>query len=202
MQLRQTLVQSFLHWVPFGVLTLMLCGGIYAVVQQNYRSNANDPQIQIATDARNALQGGASPHSLVPTTHIDLSQSLAPYLIIYDTNGQPVVSSATLHGQLPPPPPSGVFANAKTSDMDILTWEPAPGVRSAIVVLPYANGYILAGRSLTVVEDRENNLVVLVAALGILTLIASYLAVFFTRLAVRFLMDSPSRQETSSATDR
>ena len=88
---------------------------------------------------------------------IDISQSLAPYLVIYDTSHQIVASSATLHGE-PLAPPSGVFDNAQTSGMNVLTWQPEAGVRSAIVVKSYPGGFVLAGRSLQSVEERETSL--------------------------------------------
>jgi hypothetical protein len=185
--IRQTILISFIQWIPLALLIVMVSGLVYAVVQQNYRSNANDPQIQMATDARVALTQGASPQSLVPSNHIDIAQSLAPYLIIYDSNGKPAASSATLNGQTPTPP-SGVFADARTMDMDTLTWEPATGVRSAIVVVHYAGGYVLAGRSLNIIEERESNLELISGAFAIVALVVTYLSVFFTQLAMNFLI--------------
>src|SRR5258708_40035124 len=106
----------------------------------------------MAPDARTARDAGAPAETLLTPSKIDIAASLAPYLVIYDAAGQPVASSATLHGQ-PIMPPSGVFAAASGTQMNVVTWMPEPGVRSAIVVTRYANRYVLAGRTLRQDED-------------------------------------------------
>ena len=177
---RHLVVESILSWLPLAALTLVLSVTIYAAVQQVERSSANDPQIQMATDAANALNDGAAPSSLVSAAQIDIARSYAPYLVIYDANEQILASSATVGGQALVPP-SGVFSVARSSGMDLITWTPAPGVRSAIAVVPYANGYVVAGRSLKLIEDRESNLEVLVGAGGASALVVTFIAVLVTR---------------------
>lgn len=178
--LRHTLVASVLQWIPLAALTVLVSGTVYLAVQQDERSAANDPQIQMAVDARNALMNGATPQSLVPASQLDISQSLAPYLVIYDASGQVVAASATLHG-LSLVPPHGVFDSARALPMDIITWTAEPGVRSAIVMVHYPDGYVLAGRSLAQVEDREGNLELQIGAACVATLALTFLAVFVTR---------------------
>lgn len=183
---KQLVFASIIQWIPLAILTIAFAGTVYAATQSNYRGSANDPQIQMATDARNALVSGATPQSLVPATQIDIAQSLAPYLVIYDTTGHVVAASATLHGQ-PLAPPSGVFISAKTVPMDTLTWMPEQGVRSAIVVMHYADGYVLSGRSLQLVEQRESDLELVVGLACAATLVATFIGVFGARwLASRF----------------
>lgn len=174
-QFGRLLLASFIRWLPLATLAILVAVTIYATVQQSYRSNANDPQIQMATDARTALENGAAPRNLVPATQIDIARSYAPYLAIYDTNGKLLASSATLHGQ-PIIPPSGVFTSAKSMPWDAVTWMPENGVRSAIIVVPYAGGYVLAGRSLTLVEDRESSLELIVGGALLATLAATFVA--------------------------
>lgn len=178
--LKRSLVASVLHWIPLAVLTALICGTVYVAIQSDLRGGADDPQIQMATDARNALQSGASAQSLVPAARIDIAQSLSPYLVIYDASGQPIASSATLHGQALLPP-SGVFEYARTHAMDRLTWMPEAGVRSAIVVVHYNDGYVLAGRSLRQVEQREDNALLIVGALCAFTLVATFLATLLSQ---------------------
>lgn len=173
---RQILIASIVQWLPLGVLAVLMCGLVYVAVQQSYRTSADDPQIQMAHDARAALATGTPPAQLVPQNTIDMAQSLAPYLIIYDTTGHAVASSVTLNGQAPAPP-SGVFDSARSQGINKLTWMPQPGVRSAIVVVSYDGGYILAGRSLKVVEQREDNLVHII-------IVACAASLFFTFVAV------------------
>lgn len=172
---RQIVVASIVQWLPIAALAVLLCGLIYATVQQNYRSSANDPQIQMALDARNALTQGVSPSQLVPQNTVDMAQSLSPYLIIYDTTGRAVASSVTLHGQTPTPPP-GVFDSARSLEIDKLTWMPQPGVRSAAVIVHYDGGYVLAGRSLTAIEQREDSLLQIVIVACIATLAVTFMA--------------------------
>jgi len=90
-------------------------------------------------------------------------------------------ASATLGGATLVPP-HGVFASARAMGMDEITWTPAPGVRTAIVVMPYHDGYVLAGRSLKLVEQRIDMLGLQVEAAAVATLGLTYLAVLFTRL--------------------
>ena len=178
---RTLLVRSILSWLPLAALTVLLTFTIYAAVQQVERSSANDPQIQMATDAANALNAGAAAQSLVAATPIDIARSYAPYLVIYGANGQLVATSATVDGQALVPP-SGVFSAARSSGIDLITWTPAPGVRSAIAVVPYAGGYVLAGRSLKLIEDRESDLEALVGAGGAASLVATFIAVIVARV--------------------
>ncbi len=172
---RQIIVASIVQWLPIAALAVLLCGLIYATVQQNYRSSADDPQLQMALDARDALARGTSPSQLVPQNTVDMARSLSPYLIIYDTTGRALASSVTLNGQTPAPP-SGVFDSARSLDIDKLTWMPQPGVRSAIVVIPYDGGYVLAGRSLTAIEQRESNLLQIVMVACVATLVCTFIA--------------------------
>jgi hypothetical protein len=92
-------------------------------------------------------------------------------------------------------PPSGVLASASRTQMNVVTWMPESGVRSAIVVARYANGYVLAGRSLQQIENRESNLELIVGAACVVTLALTFLAVFLTQLlSLRFL---PGRAATA-----
>jgi hypothetical protein len=71
--------------------------------------------------------------------------------------------------------------------MDRLTWMPEAGVRSAIVVIHYDNGYVLAGRSLRRVEQREDNALLIIGALCAFTLVMTFLATLVSQaLAARW----------------
>ncbi|HEY7982848.1 MAG TPA: hypothetical protein VID73_01690, partial [Ktedonobacterales bacterium] len=130
----------------------------------------------MATDARLALDAGASPQSLVPATPLDIAQSPAPYLVIYDASGQIQAASATVAGSALVPP-AGVFDSARAKPYDAISWTPAPGVRSAVVVMTYSQGFVLAGRSLRFIEEREANTELLAALGGLGTLAASLVVV-------------------------
>ena len=75
-------------WLPLAATITLLCGLIYVTLQQAYRSNANDPQIQLAEDAAQALAAGQSPESLLPEQQVDIARSLAPYMMIFNAQGE------------------------------------------------------------------------------------------------------------------
>lgn len=157
-----------------------LSGLIYATVQQVLRSDANDPQIQMAEDAAAALGAGEQVQSFVPVQKIDIATSLASFMIVFDASGNPLASSAQLDGQVPTIP-SGIFAYVKQNGEDRVTWQPQPGVRIAAVVTRFQGthpGFVLAGRSLREVEAREDDLLHLDLLGWACLLIVSFLASF------------------------
>jgi hypothetical protein len=148
------------RWLPLAAVTTLLCGLIYLVAQQSLRMGANDPQIQMAEDAANALSTGSTPQSVLPSGLVEISSSLAPFLVVYSDSGQPLASSGLLHG-MPPDLPMGVFDYARQNGEDRISWQPEAGVRVAAVVVAYGGpqpGFVLAGRSLREVEIRETNI--------------------------------------------
>jgi hypothetical protein len=149
-------VTIFRNWFTYAVLISLLCGIIYFTVQQNYRHTANDPQYQMTEDAVNAINKGADPKSLVSSTPaIEISQSLSPFLVIYNVNGNIAAGSATLNSK-PLKIPQGVIEYVQKNGQDAATWQPVPGVRHAMVGLSTANKafVVVAGRSLRKIEER------------------------------------------------
>ncbi len=154
-------------WIPFVILATLLSGLVYAAVQHEERMDANDPQVLMAEQDRDALAMGAQPGAVVGGISIDMSQSLGAYVIVYNNLGVPIASSATLAGKVPVIP-QGVFSYLRAHGEDRFTWEPSPGVRSAVVADYFsgkASGFVISGRSLRETESREHDL-------GVLTLIA------------------------------
>jgi len=155
-----------------------LVGLCYAVVQQDIRQSANDPQIQIAEDSAAKLTDGQSIQNVVPSEKVDIAKSLAPYIIVFDATGKPLASSALLNGQTPTIP-AGVFDYIKSNGEDRITWQPQPGVRSAVVVTQFKgsnSGFVLVGRSLREVEILEDHILQLLIIGGIGMLFATFLA--------------------------
>ena len=162
--------------IPFAVITVVFFT-IYAAVQQSIRQDANNPQIQMAEDAVPILAQGAKPEDVVAIfaadngKPVDIAQSLAPFIAIYDDQGNALASSGYI-GDGALVIPKGVFesikANGSTSGStseDRLTLEPQKGVRIASVIERFVspvplgseastNGYVMAGRSLREAEDR------------------------------------------------
>ncbi len=172
----------FKHWLVLALVITSFCGLVYLAGQQNYRQSANDPQIQMAEDGAVKMQLGQTPDGL-NTNLVDLNSSLAPFIITFNSSGQPVMSNSVLDGRIPTPPP-GVFDYVKNHGEDRFTWEPKPGVRIAAVVTRFAgksSGFILAGRSLREVEIREDRLEQHVAAVWLLTLFASFVYLLISK---------------------
>jgi hypothetical protein len=153
-------------WLPLAAAIVFLSGLVEVTIQQNFRSGANDPQIQMAEDAARALEGGQTAAELVPAPKVDIAASLAPYLVLFGPDDQPTAGNGFLHDSLPVLP-AGVFDYAAKEGRNQVSWQPEAGVRSAVVIVPVSGGkggYVLAGRSLREVEVREDNLVKLSAA--------------------------------------
>jgi hypothetical protein len=166
----------FRVWLPFAVVSTAFCALAYAAVQQDQRSGLNDPQIQMAEDTAYALGNGATIDSIIPTTKVEMTRSLAPFMVIYDLNGMPVAGSGFLGGQLPDYP-KGALDSARQSGENRVTWQPNPAVRVASVVVPYKNGFVMAGRSMREIEDRIQRTETLAVVTWLLSLIATLLVV-------------------------
>ena len=149
--------RSLTVWIVLAGVVTLLFGGGYVLAQQAARHAADHPQVEMAHDAVAKLQAGASVDSVLPRIKVDIASSPDPYLIVVDQGNRVIASSATLGGD-PTVPPSGVFDYVRTHGEDTVTWQPAPGVRSAIVVDAFEGGFVVAGRSLIGTENLESSL--------------------------------------------
>lgn len=139
---------------------------LYAIPQQVLRNGANDPQIQMATDLAARLDRVGVTNGLHQGAHhydggvVDISQSLSPFLIVYDDQGRALGSNAQLNG-ITPVPPGGVFEYVRSHGEERVSWQPvrgSQGVRIAAIIERVNGpvpGFVLAGRSLREVEARE-----------------------------------------------
>lgn len=173
-------------WLPLAIAGTIVLFALYAAIQQDMRTGANDPQVQLAQDGAAALEGGLAPTALVGTAKVDMHASLAPFVIIYDDAGKVVASSGTLNGQVPILP-SGVFDYAKTAT-DRITWQPASTTRIAAIVKHFDGahpGFIAAGRNLREVESREHQLLLMIGAAWIGLLILTFFVLLYSWAAER-----------------
>lgn len=165
------------RWIPFAVVITAFCGLIYLAVQQDIRHSANDPQIQMAEDAAVSLSSGEALKD-ISSNKVAIARSLAPFMIVYDASGNPLTSSGMLNGQTPELP-KGVFDYVRERGEDRVTWQPSTTVRIAAVIVSYqtnkTTGFVLVGRSLREVEEREDLLLLQVGGAFIVTLVASFL---------------------------
>lgn len=191
-----------LWWLYAAAGATLVLGVCYVAVQQMYRESLNDPQIQIVEDGSAALSTGAVPAELMPlvagepgarTPSVDMARSLAVWIVVYDSSGVPLESSATLDGAPPRLPPgvfdtttwtkhsNGTFYNQGPVAETRFTWQPEAGIRQAVVLAetPDKKYFIAAGRNMREVEQRiehEGELVFMgwlatLAALAVLQLL-------------------------------
>ncbi len=189
--------KPLLWFVYAAVPVTILCLGMYAVGQQGYRQNANDPQIQLAEDAASVLAAGGVPADVVPRVPLlNIQTSLAPWIAVYDNAGTPLEASAQLDNA-PPQPPKALFNDAGWVDPKLyvtpagnetrITWQPKEGVRQALVLVHVTkeDRYVVVGRSLRLAEERTGVLGfnMLIGWLGtlIVLLVLSFSVRFFSR---------------------
>lgn len=166
--MKQPFLSLFIH---HALVLTVIFGTIYTIVQQNYRTSANDPQIQMAEDAARDLNRGVSLQSFqAPSRNIE--ETIAPFTVIYDTAENAIVWTGTLDGK-PPVLPDGVLEYAQENGENHVTWQPRKDIRIAAIIKPFTgqgSGYVLVGRSLREVEEREYHLMMFVGVGWILSL--------------------------------
>jgi hypothetical protein len=163
--------RALAFFMPSVVLATGLCGLVYAVVQQDLRTGANDPQEQLARDAAIRLDSGAAPATVIGSTTVDVAGSLAPFMVVYGSTGTVLATDGAIDGKAPILP-VGVLTSATETGRDAVTWQPRKGVRVATITIPWSGGTVTSGRSLRLVEDRESKLQMMVAAAWIATVVA------------------------------
>jgi hypothetical protein len=87
-----------------------------------------------------------------------------------------VFTTVTLHGEVPNLP-VGVLDTTRAAGTDVVTWQPEPGLRMAVVARQAAGKVIVAGQSLTPFEnaDKRTQLVLTAGWLAsLVVLVAAY----------------------------
>lgn len=178
-------------WLPIAAAVTILAGFGYGLVQQDIRASANDPQWQMAEDAASAL--AADPSAVVvATAKVDMSRSLAPYLITFDLHGTITAASVELGGTTPSPPIGSLTAARTTGAPNSFTWQPGEILRRRPVSgKPPSSwptrGYVLGGRSMRLVEERE----AAIEHLAIAGWLAALIGSATMTLAATWLLRSP-----------
>ena len=170
------LIRIVVRYIVLAGLTTAVCLLIYLAVQQVSRQTANDPQLQMARDAAAQLESGVAAASVLPTSEVDITRSLSPFMAVYDSTGRPVAASVRLRGEIPVPPP-GVLEFVQRNGEERVTWRPDGGVRIAAVAVRFSGGVVLAGRSLVETEERIQKYGQLIATGWGITLLALLVAV-------------------------
>ena len=153
-------LHSLYKVIGLSAIITLLCGLIYATVQQDMRLSANNPQIQMAEDIAVKLAHDEPLNSVVSSTMVNIAESLSPFIMVFDAKGHVLVSQAILDGKMPILP-QGIFSSVGSKGEDRVTWQPRLGVRIAAVVVAVGganSGYVLVGRSLRETELLEDNI--------------------------------------------
>ncbi|MDO8552797.1 MAG: hypothetical protein Q7S01_04750 [bacterium] len=169
------------YWLLLSVAVTGVCGLAYLLAQQSLRQSANEPQIQIAKDAVRILESGKTPADFATANIVNIKESSAPFLVIYNSAYKPIASTGQLNGTAPILP-EGVLQYANERGENLITWQPESNARFALVVLPYSDGFVAVGRSLKETENRINDFLLITGIVWLATLLAT--------LVLTFLKDS------------
>lgn len=146
-------MKRLLPW--FAVLAILLVGfgTIYGAVNQAQRSDANDPQIQLAEDTANSLDKKETPLTLT-RSGVEMTQSVAPFINVYDKKGKAVLTKGNVDGKAPKAPLEEL-EKARGVAYHAFTWEPKEDVRVAAIAVEAKDYYVLSGKSLREVEKNQ-----------------------------------------------
>lgn len=173
--------KALYYWVITSFLLVVVFGTGFICVQQALRQNANELLVIQAEDLSAKLEDGTKFSDLnLPV--VNVAKSITPFVIIYDERGNELQSSARLNGKSPQLP-TGVLGYAKPQNR--ITWEPKEGVRLAIVVQEFEDGFILAGRSLREVENITKNIFLIAISGGFIAEIILSTAISYKFLRIR-----------------
>jgi hypothetical protein len=167
-------------WLPIAFALTAACALAYGTGQQVYRQGLNDPQVAMAREAADRIDGGAPVAAVIPSGTVDIGKSLEPFIVVYGPDNSAVAGNGVLSGDLPVIPP-GVLDQARSADENRVTWQPRPGVRIATVNVATENHLVLtAGRNMSEVESR-------ISSLGQMTLAAWVVGVLGALVLVTLL---------------
>lgn len=188
-------MKKFVFWFLTCFLITLFCGLAYASAQQVLRQEANDPQIQIAEDTASVLNTGKNPVDIIPKDSVHVNSSLSPFVMVFDNNGKLLASNADIKNAASTPPQEVFDADYITKDLvtlkkqlagesspgeKIFTWQPAPGLRLASVLVKYNDGFVLSGRSLRLTEGRTQQMFGMAFLVWVLGIGATSVAFFLS----------------------
>jgi hypothetical protein len=159
---RPIVLRDLLPWIVAAVVTTILFGTIYVVAQQLERQSANDAPLRLASQVADEIREGQSA-TLNAQPHVDLSRSLAVFVVVEDAQGSASAGSGFLKGALVSLP-TGVLASAAQSGQDDVTWQPRTGLRFATVTLRVGDQFVSAGQSLAPSDARDGTVQLLVGS--------------------------------------
>src|SRR2546426_504951 len=113
--------RGVLIFLLLAAMSTVICLAIYVSVQQTYRNNANDPQVEAAQTISNVMDQGVPADAITgQSDQVDLEKSLSLFISIFDKDGKLVSSTGKIGNDSPTPPP-GMFDYLKAHGQERFT---------------------------------------------------------------------------------
>ncbi|HWU60217.1 MAG TPA: hypothetical protein VN045_15955 [Microbacteriaceae bacterium] len=181
-------MRRYIPWACALIILILVSGITYGVMQQIERQGADDTPMRLASQVASELADGGSSGTVGRLPRVNLSNSLAPFVVVFGADGKPTSGNGYLHGTLASPPP-GVISTAREGGEDDVTWQPTSGLRFATVSIKSGDHVVMAGQSLAP-SERRTGYIGVISALGGLVSVAILVVAFivwqgYTRVAAR-----------------
>ena len=167
-------------WVVAAGLVTAACLVLYAAVQQAGRIGADDVPRALAQRSAELLATGRTPQAVAQGPAVDLATDASAFVTVYGADHGVLASTATLGGAVPTVP-VGVLDHASASGGGHVTWQPAAGVREAVVAQRWTgasgSGVVVAGVGLGATERRAQQALLLAGIVWLVGLLAVTAAV-------------------------
>lgn len=154
-------MRRVLPWLAGAFIVTALFGALYIALQQVERLGADDSPQRLASQVASELRG-VTRSPISPRT-VDLSSSLATFVIVYDPADRPITGNGKLDGRLASVPRGVLDDTRRDRSEHHVTWQPQPGLRFATVEIAVGGRVVLAGQSLAPTEARIDSLGLLIA---------------------------------------
>jgi len=151
-------MRRIIGWLAAAVIVTVVFASMYVAFQQSGRMAANTAPAA-AADAEVQLLGSTPAPPAPALPRAELTPDTGVFVIVYGPDNNPETGTAVLHGALPKVP-SGVLDTARSAGSDVVTWQPEPGLRMAIVARSSEGNVVVAGQSLTPFEATDGRILV------------------------------------------
>lgn len=142
-------MQRIPGWVAGAVITTIVFATMYLALQHIGRQAVNDAPAAAA--AAQIQQIGSDP-GLGP--RLELTKDSGIFLMVIGEDNKAISTTVTLRGKVPTLP-VGVLDTTRATGTDVVTWQPEPGLRMAVVTRQAAGKVVVAGQSLTPFENTD-----------------------------------------------
>ena len=174
-KLQPTSKAHVLQWLPYAFVVSILILFVTVSIRSYVRTSVNEQLIVVTENLAADMFRNDVPSAPLPSAEVvDVERSIAPFVILYDSNGQPTDGTGKLNDTFPGLPQK-ITEHARTHSEYRLDWKPQANTRLAIVVRYYQNdqraGFVLAGKNLRETNNQLSRLYILSAATWAITLV-------------------------------